>query len=78
MLGLRLTCQAALKTGQCPLIKDGETINRWLNQKIVIGQEKKYCTILTNDEEECVVTFLKNKNRCIQAVNMKELEKMIF
>ena len=60
------------------LIKGRETINRWLNQKIVIGQEKNYCNILTNDEEEGVVTFLKNKDRCIQAINMKDLEKMIF
>ena len=56
----------------------GRKNHHWLNQKIVISQEKKYCTILTNDEEECVLTFLKNKNRCILAVNMKELEKIII
>ena len=70
--------QAALRTGQFPLVKDRETINRRLDNKIINGQERSYCTILTHDEEECVVTYLKNKNRCMQAVNKKELEKMIL
>ena len=70
--------QAALKTGQFPLIRDRETINRRLDGKIINGQERQYCTILTHDEEECVVTYLRNKNRCMQAVNKKELEKIIL
>ena len=65
--------QAALKRGKFLLIKDRE----WLDHKIINGQERQYRTILTNGEE-CVVTFIKNKNRCMQAVNKKELEKMIL
>ena len=70
--------QAALKTGLFPLIKDRETINRRLDGKIINNQERSYCKILTHDEEESIVAFIKNKNRCMQAVNKKELEKLIL
>lgn len=69
---------AALQTGQFPLIKDRETINKRLDGKIITGEEKSYCTILTSDEERSIVQFVKNKNRCMQAVNKKELEKLIL
>lgn len=68
---------AALKTGQFPLIKDRETINKRLDGKIVNGEERAYCTIITSEEDRSIVQFVKNKNRCMQAVN-KELEKLIL
>ena len=70
--------QAALKSGLFPLIKDRETINRRLDGKIIHNQERAYCKILTHDEEESIVAFIKNKNRCMQAVNKKDLEKLIM
>ena len=69
---------AALKTGLFPLIKDRETINKRLDGKIITGQERSYCTILTPAEEESIVSYVKNKNRCMQAVNKKELTKLIL
>ena len=69
---------AALQTGQFPLIKDRETIHKQLDGKIVTREERSYCTILTSDEERSIVQFVKNKNRCMQAVNKKELEKLIL
>ena len=53
-------------------------INRNLDGKVINCQERSYCTILTNEEEECIVSFLKNKNRCMQAVNEKDREKLIL
>ena len=69
---------AALKTGQFPLIKNRETINKRLNGKVVTGQERAYCTILTSEEENTIVKFVKNRNRCMQALNKKEVEKLIL
>ena len=70
--------QAALKTGLYPLIKDRETINRRLDGKVINSQERSYCTILTHNEESCIVSYLKNKNRCMQGVNKKDLEMLIL
>ena len=69
---------AALKTGKLPLIKDREMINKRLDGKIVTGKERSYCTILTSDEEKSNVHFVKNKNRCMQPMSKKELEKLIL
>ena len=68
----------ALKTGQFPLIKDRKTINQRLDGKIFTGEEKWYCKTLTSEEENMIIQFLKNKNRCMQAINKKELEKLIL
>ena len=46
---------AALKTGQFPLIKDRETINKRLDGNIVTGEERAYCTILTSELLNCPV-----------------------
>ena len=54
--------QATTKTGLFPLIKDGEIINHRLDGKIINGQERKYCRILTEEEEQKIVTYVKNKN----------------
>ena len=69
--------QAALKIGQFPLVKDRETINRRLDGKVKNGSEREYCTILTDSEEQSIVSFAKNKNRCMQGLNKNELEKLI-
>ena len=63
---------AALQTGQFPLIKDHETINKRLDGKIVTDEERAYCTILTSEEENSIAQIVKNKISCMQAVN-KEL-----
>ena len=68
----------ALKTGRFPPIKDRETFNRRMDGKIVNGREKSYCTILTNFEEQSIVNFVKNKNRCMLGLSKKELEKLIL
>ena len=63
---------AAIKSGRFPSIKDPRTINRRLpvrdgekrsKPKILAGEEKAYCKILTSEEESSFVTYLKNKNR---------------
>nr|XP_047137316.1 uncharacterized protein LOC124813827 [Hydra vulgaris] len=57
------------------LIKDRETINRRLDGKVVNGQERSYCT---ENEETCIVRFIKNKNRSLQAINKQEVTKLIL
>ena len=69
---------AALKTGKFPLIKDCELINKLLDGKIVTGEERSYCTILTSNKEKSIVHFVKNKNRCMQPMSKKDLEKLIL
>jgi hypothetical protein len=69
---------AALKTGLFPLIKDRETINTRLDGKIITGQERSYCTILTQEEEHSIVEFVKTKNRCMQALKKSDVEKLIL
>ena len=69
---------SAIKSGLFPLIKDQETINRRLDGKIVNGNERQYCSILTEDEELSIVTFIKNKNRAMQGLNRAELTKLIM
>ena len=56
-----------------PLIKSRSTIDSRLDGKVVTGSEKQYCSILTDEEEESVVRFVRNKNRCLQGINKREL-----
>ena len=56
-----------------PFDQDQETINRRLDGKIINGQERKYCRILTEEEEQTTVSYVKNKNRCLQDLNQSEL-----
>ena len=67
----------ALKSGLFNLIKSRSTINNRLDGKIITGCEKQYCSILT-DKEGSVVMFVKNKNRCLQEINKKELTNLIL
>ena len=62
---------AAISAGICPDIKDKRTINRRLVGEVISGKEKQYCSILTDEEEEILVMFIKNKNRALQPVNRK-------
>lgn len=53
----------AIKSGEFPLIRDARTINKRLDSKIETGEEKRYCSILTDKEELSLVRYLKNRNR---------------
>ena len=77
---IRNNCRgyAAISAGVCPTIKDQRTINKRLDGKIITGSEKEYCSILTVDEEELVVKYIKSKNRALQPVSRNELNKLIF
>ena len=74
---------SALSTGRFPLIKDPRTINRRLDDKenqgkIVTGEEKAYCKLLTKKEEQSLVNYLINRNRCRQGVSQKEGEGVVL
>ena len=68
----------AIKSGLFPLIKHRRTIDIRLKGSVVQGQEKQYCSILTADEEETLVTYAKNKNRCYQGINKMQLTNLII
>ena len=55
-------CQAALKTGKFPLIKDKGIIDRRLDGKLK-NLKKDHLRILSPDEENEVVRYIKDKNR---------------
>ena len=42
------------------------------------GSEKQHCSILANEEEESIVRFVRNKNRCLQGINKRELSTLIL
>lgn len=67
-----------MKTGLSNLIKSRSTTDNRLDGKIITGCKKQYCSILTNEEEESVVRFVKNKNRCLQGINKKGLTNLIL
>ena len=60
-----LILNRVISAGVCPTIKDQRTINKRLDGKIITGSEKEYCSILTVDEEELVVKYIKSKNRAL-------------
>ena len=70
--------QAALKTGLFPLIKDRETINRRLDGKIINNQERSYCKILTHDEEESIVAFIKPLESQVQWCQKKHQKRFLI
>ena len=56
-------------SGVFPLIKDPDTVNRYLedsqeNRKLLTGEEKNYYTIFMKKEETSQVKNLLNRNRC--------------
>ena len=56
---------------------DPRTINRILDGE-EIGQNKMHLAILTPEEEDAIVNYAKNKNRCLQGVTKKELSSVIL
>ena len=68
---------SAVKSGLFPLIKDRRTIDKRLDGKSGIGDEKEYCSVVTISEEKAMVRHIKNKNRCLQPINRKEVTRII-
>ena len=66
---------SALKTGMFPLIKDRQTNNRRLDGKVQTGDERSYCTILTDAEERSIVAYAKNKNGFVSHYNRQLIVK---
>ena len=56
---------------------DPRTINRILDGAN-IGENKSHLSILTSDEENSIVLYAKNKNRCLQGITKKELSTVIL
>lgn len=69
---------SAIKSGLFPLIKDRQTINRRLDGKVKNGSEREYCTILTQEEEESIIAYIKNKNRAMQGIGRPEVKKLVM
>ena len=69
---------SAIKSGLFPLVKNRRTIDKRLDGVIVTGNEKEYCSILTSEEEDYIVTFVKNKNRSYQGINKIDLTNEII
>ena len=59
-------------------IKDARTITRYLDNKLKIGAEKQYCRILTVHEEECLVRYIKNKNRSLQSLTESAVSEVVL
>ena len=51
---------------------------KWYSLRVISGKEKQFCRLLTGEEEEILVQFIKKKNRALQTVNRKELNKVII
>ena len=69
---------AALRTGKFPLVTDARAINRRLDGLVTTSSEYESRSILTNQEEQTLVTYLKNMNRCNQGVSRSKCEDMII
>ena len=61
-----------------PRISDARTINRRLYEQIQTGEEHRYCSILTLQEEEYLVRYLKNKNRACQSVTEYQPSQVVL
>ena len=71
----------ALATGLFPLIKDPRTVNKRIvdsSDKVITGEEKQYCKLMTKKEEQSLVRYLLNRNRCRQGVSEKEAEGIVL
>ena len=67
---------AALQTGNFPPIKDRGTIDCWLIKNV--NRKKEHLRILAPEEEQSVVEFIKNKNRCHQGVSRNHVTKLVL
>ena len=61
-----------------PSIKCPKSINRRLDGIVVAGEEKRYCSILTSDEEESLVRYIKNRSQCLQGMNATKVEDVVL
>ena len=69
----------AIRNNICPLIKDPRTINARLDhQKKVSRQSRSDSKILTEEEEQQLVRFMRNKNKAAQGISRKEVTKFIY
>lgn len=69
---------SAIKNGICPLISDARTINAHLDGKSKINFKKRQdSSILTLDEERCLVRFILNKNRACQGISRGEITNVV-
>ena len=64
-----MTIFCAMNLSVLTLKNETERINKCLDGKILTGEERSYCTILTSDEEKSIVHFVNNKNRCMQPMS---------
>ena len=69
----------ALSTGLFPLVKSRDNIDRILDGKTKHPScAKEYCSILTQEEEAVIVSFIVNKARAYQPVNRQMIEERIL
>ena len=63
------------------MIKDPRTVNKRIvdsSDKVITGEEKQYCKLMTKKEEQSLVRYLLNRNRCRQGVSEKEAEGIVL
>ena len=53
-------------------------INRRLDGVLDAGEEKRYCSMLTAEEEVSLVLYIKNRSRCLQWLNQKQVEAVML
>ena len=69
---------AALQTGNYPLLNDARSINRRLDGKVESKKEYESRSVMTIHEEESVVSYMKNMNRCNQGISRKDATDLII
>ena len=69
---------AALSTGMFPLIKSKNVINARLDGNVATVKEKKHLRILTAEEENNIVYYLKCKNRAHQGLSRGKVTNLIM
>ena len=74
----RVRGYSVIKSGLFPLVKNPKMIDSRLDGKIVTGEEKRYCSVLTAEEEIDIVENVKNNNRAYQGINRGDLTKIII
>ena len=69
---------SALQIGNFPLITDARAINRRLDGLVSTNAAYESRSILTNQEEQTLVSYLKNMNRCHQGISRSQCEDIII
>ena len=70
--------QKAISSGLFPTIGCPKTINRRLDGDVKTGEEKRYCSLLTAQEEASLVRYIKNRSRCLQGMNDRQVEEVVL